>query len=93
MNRGLAAAVRRFADHTSARIDDSANSRQIVATITSVTPGAAPDGNSLVTVNWRGSVLTVNGYNRTYTPVAGHRVVCDYIDNQLFISYSPVGQP
>lgn len=93
MSVDLESVVRRFADANSAALQAVPDTRQIVATIAAVTAGGASDGNALVTVTWRGRTLPVNGYNRTYTPVVGHRVVCDYIDSQLFISYSPVGAP
>ena len=93
MNREFDAAVRAFADANTAALDDIPATRQIVATIATVTAGGAKDGNALVTVTWRGRTFPVNGYNRTYTPVVGHRVVCDYIDSQLWIAYSPVGAP
>jgi hypothetical protein len=93
VSRELDAAVRSFADENSARLQAIPSTRQIVATIATVTAGAARDGNSLVTVTWRGRTFPVNGYNRTYTPVVGHRVICDYIDDQLFISSAPVGTP
>lgn len=93
MSRELDAAVRAFADAGTASLAEVASTKQIVATITTVTAAAAKDGNALVTVTWRGREFPVNGYNRTYTPVVGHRVVCDYIDSQLFIAYSPVGNP
>lgn len=89
-----AAAVRRFADANTARIAAVApDTRQIVAQIVTVNAGQAKDGNAVVLVLWRGTVCTVNGYNRAYTPVVGHQVVCDYINGQLYIAYSPIGQP
>lgn len=93
MTRELDAAVRDFADADTAALEAIPSTRQIVATISTVTAGMSKDGNALVTVAWRGNTIPVNGYNRTYTPVVGHRVVCDFIDSQLFIAYSPVGQP
>lgn len=93
--REVQRAVRQAADARSARIADAANNGgQFVATIDSVIPGGAADGvNALVTIDWLGEVVTVNGYSRGYTPVEGHRVVCDLIKDQIFIVYSPVGQP
>lgn len=93
MNRELAAAARRFADATSARIADAPGARQIIATVSTVTAGAASDGNALVTVSWRGVDITAAGFAASYTPIVGHRVVCDLIDNQLIVAYRIVGQP
>jgi hypothetical protein len=67
--------------------------QQFWATVQSVTPGAASDGNALVTVSWRGTQLPVNAYAASYTPVVGHRVKCDYIDGQVSIAYRGIGQP
>lgn len=88
-----AAAVRRYQDAIARRLNEADNSRQIVATIATVTAGGAKDGNALVQVTWRGATLTVKGYAASYTPVVGHRVVCDYVDNQLIVAYRVVGQP
>lgn len=90
--RALAAASRRFADSLSERLAD-ATSKQVIATVTTVTPGAAADGNALVAVTWRGTEATVNGYADSYTPAVGHRVVCAYIDNQLLVQHRIVGYP
>lgn len=93
LSRAAATAVRRFADSTSARITEAARSGPIVVQVTAVAPGAAKDGNALVTITWRGATARVNGYAASYTPVVGHRVVCDYIDNQLVIAYRVIGAP
>jgi hypothetical protein len=93
MSREFDAAVRDFADAGTADLESLPSARKIRATIASVTAGVSKDGNALVTVTWRGRTLTVNGYNRTYTPVVGHEVLCDYFDSQLFIDYSPIGFP
>lgn len=93
MTRALDAAARRFADAQTGRIAELPTDGKIVATVAAVTAGAAADGNAAVTVTWRAGTYRVKGYNRTYTPVVGHRVVCDLIDGQLLIAYSPVGQP
>lgn len=94
MNRELATAARQFADANSARISAAASpSREVIATVNTVTAGAASDGNAAVTVLWRGSVCAVSGYLASYTPAVGHRVVCAYIDNQLIITGRIIGQP
>lgn len=43
------------------------------ATITTVSAGAAADGNALVTISWRGQSLNAS-YLSTYTPTVGHVV-------------------
>lgn len=92
-SRDLARAARRLADQTSSRISGATGTRQIIATVETVTAGAASDGNARVTLLWRGGAITAAGYAAAYTPVAGHRVVCDYIDDQLIVAYRIVGQP
>jgi hypothetical protein len=93
VNRELAAASRALADSQSASLQAIPDDQRLVLTITAVVAGGAKDGNAKVTVAWRGKDAVVNGYNANYTPVIGHRVVCDYIDNQIFIDYRPIGQP
>lgn len=44
------------------------------ATVVSVTPGAAKDGNARVTVNYKGRVLAAS-YGAHYTPTVGHTVL------------------
>ena len=65
----------------------------MIATTSAISAGAAADGNALVSVNWRGQEVTAAGYSANYTPGVGHRVVCDLIDDQLFIAYRIVGYP
>jgi hypothetical protein len=60
-SRELAAAQRRLADQTSARLAEAAKSGPILGTVATVTAGAASDGNALVTVTWRGATFTVAG--------------------------------
>lgn len=91
MNRELATAVRRFADATGDRIDAAATGGPIIASIATVTANGRPNG-ALVTISWRGKTYAVAGYAASYTPVVGHRVVCDYVDNQIFIAYRIIGQ-
>jgi hypothetical protein len=92
LSRELEVATRRFVDQNTERIEEQPTSRA-VATVKTVEAGAASDGNALVTVTWRGSDVIANGYASSYTPAVGHRVVCDYIDNQLTIAYRVVGTP
>lgn len=91
-SREVARAARRVADQNRAALADAPASKRIVATIATVTAAAGTDGNALVTVTWRGTTFTANGYNRTYTPVVGHRVICDLLgDGQVYVDYSPIG--
>jgi hypothetical protein len=91
-SRDVARAARRVADQQTARLADAPNSKRIEAVIATVTAGAGTDGNSLITVTWRGTTFTASGYNRTYTPVVGHKVICDYLgDGKVFVDYSPIG--
>lgn len=91
--RRLELATRRFADRTSDRFADLPTTRLVIATIATVTAGAASDGNALVTLSWRGGTVTAAGYAAAYTPVVGHRVHCSLIDDQLFVDYRIVGTP
>lgn len=47
------------------------------AVITTVTAGAAADGNALVTVTWRGQAVQA-AYLASYTPVVAHNVIVLY---------------
>jgi hypothetical protein len=91
MTRSLDAAIRKSADAQGDRIADAIPTTGFRATVTSVVPGGAPDGNARVQVRWRGNVITVAGYASSYTPVVGHRVTCDFIDNQVSIAYRSIG--
>lgn len=89
--RKLDDAARRSADAAGERIADAIPTTGFKATVTSVVAGGAPDGNARVQVRWRGNVITVAGYASSYTPVVGHRVRCDYDDNQVTIAYRAIG--
>lgn len=93
VSRDVAFMAHRVADHLTDRIADAARPGQRVATVTTVTAGGASDGNALVKVTYRGTEFQVQGYNSAYTPAVGHRVVCDVIDAQWFVSYHFVGLP
>lgn len=93
MNRELATAARRFMDSLSERLTDLPTSRLFRATVTTVVPGGASDGNALVKVSWRGNELTVADYGAHYTPVEGHRVVCALFDDQITVIQRSIGQP
>jgi hypothetical protein len=47
------------------------------ATVATVTPGAAADGNALVTVTWRGAAQQA-AYLSSYTPTVSHVVAVVY---------------
>jgi hypothetical protein len=85
--------VRRFADHQSDRIRDAATPSFFNATVSSISAGAAADGNALVAVTYRGAEITVAGYSANYTPGVGHRVACRTVDHQVQIDYRIIGYP
>jgi hypothetical protein len=85
--------MRRSADAQGDRIAEAIPTTGFLATVTSVAANAATDGNARVQVRWRGGVITASGYASSYTPVVGHRVKCDYIDNQVLIAYRVIGSP
>jgi hypothetical protein len=91
MNPALARWARKLADQQSARLANVPSSRLLRATVTTVTPGGAGDGNAKVSVTWRGEVLEVADYPDSYTPVNGHRVLCALVDSQLSILHHSVG--
>lgn len=88
-----AKAARRLADQQTRQVTASAGARAVVATVTSITPGAAVGGLPLVHVTWRGEQTTAAGYAAGYQPVLNQRVKCSLFDQQLFIDYAIVGQP
>jgi hypothetical protein len=89
----LAQIARRLADQQKTQAQAPPADRFVWGTIATVTAGAASDGNALVTVTWRGATVTANGYLSSYTPVAGNRVLCTYIGNQLIVLGRTVGAP
>ncbi|MGZ6780294.1 MAG: hypothetical protein ACXVGO_15025 [Mycobacterium sp.] len=93
-SRELQHATERFADHYSQRIERARLSTgRDVGTVTSVTGGLAKDGRAVVAVTIRGQENTAEGYNRTYAPAVGDRVMCTWIGNQLFVDYPIGGAP
>lgn len=84
--------ARRLADHLSSVIPR--DGRPVFADVTTVTAGAASDGNALVKVTrFDSEVTATGGYANSYTPGVGDRVLCQYVDNQLFIHGKAIGQP
>jgi len=84
-SRALQQAAHRLADRQTARLAELPTLRAIVADVATVTPGASPGGNALVTVVWRGAELTATAYHASYTPAPGDRVECHLIDDQLIV--------
>lgn len=92
LSRELAKAARRSADEQSARLRDAAGTTHVVATVATVTPGAAKDGTAAVWITWRGRDYRA-AVGSTYTPAVGHRVIATYVDNQLIVLDRIVGAP
>jgi len=92
-SRPLQRAVRQMADRNAAALAAIPASRIFIATVAAVTPGGASDGNALVQIRWRDSIVTANAYGSTYTPAVGHRVLCALIDNQLIVTDRLIGAP
>ena len=90
ISRQVIRAARRNADQQTARLAEIPSVRMLRATVASVAPGGAGDGNAKVWVTWRGEVLEAT-YGAHYTPVVGHRVLCVIVDNQLEIVQRTVG--
>lgn len=91
LSRELEAASRKFADRQTDRLADLPAARLMRATVDTVAPGAAGDGNALVTVTWRGASLPVADYPSSYTPVVGNRVLCALVDSELSILHHGIG--
>lgn len=62
------------------------------ATVSTVTAGAAADGNALAVVTWRG-VTQQAAYLATYTPTVGHVVAVAIQAGQLLILGRVIGTP
>lgn len=93
MSRVLQQQAMRVADQQSNRLRAAAQVGPVIATVSAVSAGGAKDGNALVSVRWRGQVVTVAGYAASYTPAVDHRVLCLLVDNQLVIAFRIVGYP
>lgn len=63
-----------------------------LATIASVTAGAATDGNALVTIVWRGATVPA-AYTASYTPTVGHVVLVLVQLPQIVIVDRVIGTP
>jgi len=92
-DRALQRATRRMAEANARLIAAVPTTQTIIATVKTVMTGQAVDGNAVVMVTWRDSVLVANGYGSTYTPVVGHRVLCALVDNQLIVLDRLIGAP
>ena len=63
-----------------------------VAKVTAVTTGGGTDGNSLVTVVYKGATLRLPHFP-FYTPAVGHKVVLIRVEGQWHVLGNPVGFP
>lgn len=63
-----------------------------LAQITAITAGGGTDGNSLVTVNYKGASLELP-HMPYYTPVVGHVVVLHRAGGQWIVAGNPIGFP
>lgn len=95
MSRELQRAAFALADQHTARVTDAVTAgRPVVATVTTATANGAASRNAyLVKVTRRGVETTAAGYLAAYTPAVNDRVLCIYVDSQLFILGRLVGQP
>lgn len=91
-SREVQSAARRAADRHRAQLAEIAGARHAMATVATVTPGGASDGNALARVSWRDAVLEAAVLD-PYTPVIGHRVLIVVADNQLIILGRVIGSP
>jgi hypothetical protein len=91
--RRLQQRAHRDADRQTQQVAQATGPQRIVATVTTVVAGGAPDGNDLISVTWRNGETLAAGWNAAQTFVVGQRVVCDLIDGQLIVDYPIVGQP
>jgi hypothetical protein len=85
MRRELARAARRLADQQSSRLADVPASRGFLATVVAVTAGGSDNGNTLITVRYRGADLPATGFYASYTPTVGDRVDCVLREDQLIV--------
>lgn len=93
ISRRLQRQVLRTTDQSSDRIRAAETPPMFFATVTSISAGAAADGNALVAISYRGSETTVAGYAASYTPGVGHRVKCSTVDHQVVIDERIIGYP
>lgn len=94
LSRVLQRELHGLADQASDRLSDLRGLWPVyLATVSTLSPGQAGDGNTLVAVTWRGQEITCAGYASSYTPAVGHRVLCLAVDHQLVIAFRIVGYP
>lgn len=93
-NPAVSSATRRLAAELSGRSGPGKRPSSWLepATIYSVTPGGASDGNALAVVTWRG-IQAPAAYASTYTPVVGHVVVVNVQPPSLVIIARIIGTP
>jgi len=95
VSRELQRAAFALADQHATNVADAVGAgKSVVATVTTATANGAASGTAyLVKVTRRGVETTAAGYLAAYTPTVNDRVLCAYVDNQLFILGRLVGQP
>ncbi len=91
---GLTRAQRRQANELRdlARAGSPHRAAYAPAQVTAVATGAAADGNALVSVDWRGTVIEV-AYLSSYSPAVGHTVLLLVQGSQVVIVGRLIGTP
>jgi|SRR3954462_4086396 hypothetical protein len=84
-SRHVLRVAHRLADRQTARYAEVPGGRDMIATVTTVTPGAATDGGAVVTVTYRGDELPVAAYLTAQVPVVDQRALLRLVDNQLIL--------
>lgn len=91
--RSMTPATRRLAAELSGRATGRRPSSWLEpATVFSVVPGGASDGNALATVTWRGVQVPV-AYAAAYVPVVGHVVLLNVQPPSVVILCRVIGTP
>lgn len=85
--------ARLLADQQVEKLQAAPGSKHFRATVTTVTAGAASDGNALVKVTYRGTEMPVADYPDSYSPVVNDRVLCVSVDGQPSILHRGIGFP
>lgn len=84
--------MRQFADQQTRKFQAIPDDGYFQAKVTTITAGAATDGNALVKVTYRGTEFPVI-YPDTYTPVANDRVLCLSVNRVPRIVQREIGHP
>ena len=95
LRRRLRDAAHHAADQQTARVArvQAVASQRVIATVATITAGAASDGLAVIAVTWRNGTVTAAGYDKTKTFAVGDRVMCDLIDGQLLVDFPIGGTP